>query len=209
MRKISLLLLLLCTTAVFAAEKVIKLPKPNLKRSGTVMQALSDRCSTREYAVKALTPADLSDLLWAANGVNRVAENKRTAPSAMNKQDVDVYVLLPEGGYLYDAKAHQLTLVAAGDFRTSVAGRQEFAKTAPAVLLLVSDISRFGENNERNRMMGAMDAGIVSQNISVFCAVARLGTVARATMDAAGLKTALKLKESQVPMLNHPVGYLK
>ena len=109
MRKVQLLLLcLLVSVAAFAAEKVIKLPKPNMNRSGSVMNALSERHSTREYAAKALTSADLSDLLWAANGVNRPADGKRTAPSAMNKQDVDVYVVLPQGTYLYDAKAHQL-----------------------------------------------------------------------------------------------------
>ena len=105
MRKVQLLLAcLVFSVAAFAADKVIKLPKPNLNRTGTVMKALSERHSTREFASKALNLSDLSDLLWAANGINRSDSGKRTAPSALNKQDVDVYVVLPEGSYLYDAK---------------------------------------------------------------------------------------------------------
>ena len=137
MRKVQLLLLcLFVSVATFAADKVIRLPKPNLNRNSEVMEAFANRHSTREYAAKALTLTDLSDLLWAANGINRPEEGKRTAPSAMNKQDVDVYVVLPEGTYLYDAKAHQLNLVAEGDHRGAVAGGQAFVKSAPVSLLL-------------------------------------------------------------------------
>lgn len=211
MKKVQLLLVcLVLSAAAFATDKVIKLPKPNLNRSGAVMKALSERQSTREYASKALSLADLSDLLWAANGINRSDSGKRTAPSAMNKQDVDVYVVLPEGTYLYDAKKHQLNLVAEGDHRGAVAGGQAFVKTAPVSLVLVSDISRFGDaKSARNQLMGAMDAGIVSQNISLFCSSANLATVPRASMDFDQLKKVLKLKETQMPMMNHPVGYFK
>lgn len=211
MKKVQLLLVcLVLSAAAFAADKVVKLPKPNLNRSGAVMKALSERQSTREYASKALSLADLSDLLWAANGINRSDSGKRTAPSAMNKQDVDVYVVLPEGTYLYDAKKHQLNLVAEGDHRGAVAGGQAFVKTAPVSLVLVSDISRFGDaKSARNQLMGAMDAGIVSQNISLFCSSANLATVPRASMDFDQLKKVLKLKETQMPMMNHPVGYFK
>lgn len=211
MKKVQLLLVcLMLSAAAFAADKVVKLPKPNLNRSGAVMKALSERQSMREYASKALSLADLSDLLWAANGINRSDSGKRTAPSAMNKQDVDVYVVLPEGTYLYDAKNHQLNLVAEGDHRGAVAGGQAFVKTAPVSLVLISDISRFGDaKSARNQLMGAMDAGIVSQNISLFCSSANLATVPRASMDFDQLKKVLKLKETQMPMMNHPVGYFK
>ena len=197
MRKVQLLLVcLVLSVAASAADKVVKLPKPNLNRAGTVMKALSERQSTREYASKALSLADLSDLLWAANGINRPESRKRTAPSALNKQDVDVYVVLPEGSYLYDAKNHQLTLVA--------------VKAAPASLVLVSDVSLFGDAQKpQNQVVGAIDVGIVSQNISLFCANAKLATVPRGSMDATQLKKVLKLKDSQIPMLNHPVGYFK
>lgn len=211
MRKVQLLLAcLVFSVAAFAADKVIKLAKPNLNRTGTVMKALSERHSTREFASKALNLSDLSDLLWAANGINRSDSGKRTAPSALNKQDVDVYVVLPEGSYLYDAKNHQLNLIAEGDYRGAVAGGQAFVISAPVSLVLVSDLSRFGDTkNAHTQLMGAMDAGIVSQNISIFCSAARLATVPRASIDINQLKKVLKLKESQVPMMNHPIGYLK
>lgn len=211
MRKVQLLLLcLFISMATFAADKVIRLPKPNLNRNSEVMQAFANRHSTREYAEKALTLTDLSDLLWAANGINRPEEGKRTAPSAMNKQDVDVYVVLPEGTYLYEAKAHQLNLVAEGDHRGAVAGGQAFVKSAPVSLLLVSDLSRLGDaKNTHTQLMGAVDAGIVSQNISIFCSAAKLATVPRASMDTAKLKSVLKLTDTQLPLMNHPVGYYK
>ena len=211
MRKVQLLLLcLFISVATFAADKVIRLPKPNLNRNSEVMEALANRHSTREYAAKALTFTDLSDLLWASNGINRPEEGKRTAPSAMNKQDVDVYVVLPEGTYLYDAKAHQLNLVAEGDHRGAVAGGQAFVKSAPVSLLLVSDLFRLGDaKNTHTQLMGAVDAGIVSQNISIFCSAAKLATVPRASMDTAKLKSVLKLTDTQLPLMNHPVGYHK
>lgn len=211
MRRVQLLLVcLVLSAAAFAADKVIKLPQPNLKRTGTVMKALSERHSTREFASKALSLADLSDLLWAANGINRKDSGKRTAPSAMNKQDVDVYVVLPEGSYLYDAKTHQLNLIAVGDYRAAVAGGQAFVKSAPVSFVLISDLSRLGDaKNARTQLMGAMDAGIVSQNISIFCSAANLATVPRASMDNDQLKKVLKLKDTQIPMMNHPVGYFK
>ena len=211
MRKVQLLLVcLVLSVAASAADKVIKLPKPNLNRTGAVMKALSERHSTREYASKALSLADLSDLLWAANGINRPESGKRTAPSALNKQDVDVYVILPEGSYVYDAKNHQLNLVSEGDHRDAVAGGQTFVKAAPVSLVLVSDVSFFGDAQKpQNQVVGAMDVGIVWQNISLFCANAKLATVPRGSMDATQLKKVLKLKDSQIPMLNHPVGYFK
>ncbi len=211
MKRVQLLLVcLVLSAAAFAADKVIKLPQPNLNRTGTVMKALSERHSTREFASKTLNLTDLSDLLWAANGVNRKDSGKRTAPSALNKQDVDVYVVLPEGSYLYDAKNHQLNLIVEGDYRGAVAGGQAFVKSAPVSLVLISNLSRFGDTkNAPTQLMGAMDAGIVSQNISIFCSAANLATVPRASMDNNQLKKVLKLKDTQVPMMNHPVGYFK
>ena len=211
MKRVQLLLVcLVFSAAAFAADKVIKLPQPNLNRTGAVMKALSERHSTREFASKALSLADLSDLLWAANGINRKDSGKRTAPSAMNKQDVDVYVVLPEGSYLYDAKNHQLNLVAEGDNRAAVAGGQAFVKSAPVSLVLISDLSRLGDAKKlHTQLIGAMDAGIVSQNISIFCSAAKLATVPRASMDNNQLKKVLKLKDTQIPMMNHPVGYFK
>ena len=211
MKKLNLLLVCLALAlTAFAAEKTIKLPAPNIDRSGSLMEALVKRQSTREYSSKPLNINDLSDLLWAANGVNRPESGKRTAPSAINSQDIDIYVVMPAGSYIYNAKEHQLELISEGDFRSSVGGRQEYVKTAPVSLVLVSDQSRFGDRrSDHTKFTGAMDAGVVSQNISLFCASAGLATVARASMDTAQLVKALKLNNDQIIMMNHPIGYFK
>ena len=163
MKKLQFLVcFLLLSVASYAAERTIQLPKPDMNRAGLLMKALSERHSTREYASKALSNTDLSDLLWAANGINRSSEGKRTAPSAMNRQDIDIYVVLPQGTYLYDAKGHKLNLISEGDHRSAVAGGQAFVNNAPVSLVLVSDLSKLGDAKSNHvQLMGAMDAGIV------------------------------------------------
>lgn len=204
---------LLFTTIILSCraevKDKIKLNAPNLNRETTLMEALSQRQSIREYSSQMLSMEDLSDLLWAANGINR-PDGKRTAASALNRQDIDIYVIMKEGAYLYDPAQSELNLIATGDYRNAVAGRQDFVKSAPVCLVLVSDLSKFGgASNASSAVTGALDAGIVSQNISLFCTSAGLTTVPRATMDSDTLKKILKLKPDQRPMLNHPVGYKK
>lgn len=169
----------------------------------TLMQALKNRKTVREFAATQLSQQEVSNLLWAANGINRPENNNRTAPSAMNVQDISVYVVKSDGTYLYDAAKNTLTQVTDKDIRADVAGRQDFMKNAPLFLLLVSDTSKFKGNAE---VLSAMDAGYVSQNIYLYCSAASLNTVARATMNVDAIKSALGLKETQVPLLNHPVG---
>ena len=203
----SLVLTAVCTVcAAQDGQKPVRLEKPDIERPGTVMKALSERKSTREFSQKELSLRDLSDLLWAANGVNR-PDGRRTAPSALNKQDIDIYVIMKEGAYLYDAKANSLQPIAKGDHRAAVAGSQDFVKSAPVSLVLVSDLSRFGNIADHTKLMAAVDAGIVCQNINIFCAATGLATVPRATMDQAALKRILKLTDSQLPIMNNPVGY--
>lgn len=212
MTRISLILSILLLTAGMQAQSIkeITLKAPDKNRGASVMKALADRHSDRVFADRALSLQDLSDLLWAANGVNRPADGKRTAPSALNKQDIDVYVFTKEGVYFYDAARHVLKPVADGDHRQAVAGGQDFVKAAPVSLVYVSDISRFGKGvSEQTKLMGAMDAGIVSQNVNLFCAGVGLSTVPRATMDKEALKKLLRLSDMQIPMMNNPVGYPK
>lgn len=190
-----------------AEQGNIKLNEPTAERGHSVMKALKLRHSEREYADKELSMQDLSDLMWAAYGINR-QDGRRTAASALNKQDVDLYVFLKDGVYLYAAAENELQLKAKGDHRALVAGRQENFATAPAALVMVSDISRFGmDDRAMCERMGAMDAALVSQNVSVFCAGAGLATVPRASMDSEGIKKLLGLTDTQIPMINNPVGY--
>ena len=191
---------------------VIKLNDHCKYRGFNIMETFQKRSSTNSYQTRELSLLDLSDLLWAANGINRPESGKKTAPSAMNSQDVDIYVSRANGTFLYDAAANRLVLVTTNDLRPLMEGRRPLG--APVILLLVSDMARYKnytpgdpDKNKHLYEMGAIDAGIVSQNISLFCAGAELGTRPRAGMDQDALRKALKLKDSQVAWLNHPVGY--
>jgi SagB-type dehydrogenase family enzyme len=212
MKKIvfTLTVALMTLSNVYSQElQAIKLNEPNKSRGSAVMKALSDRHSDRVFDTKDISLQDLSDLLWAANGVNR-NDGKRTAPSAMNRQEIDVYVVRKDGAYLYDAGNHTLKPVAKGDYRNAVAGGQDFAASAPVSIVLVANLEKLGKASEENtRLIAAMDAGIVCQNINVFCSAAGLSTVPRATMDKNELAKALKLSDTQLLTLNNPVGYPK
>lgn len=208
----ALLISLIAMNGTSGAQKLepVKLKPPRLDRGMTVMRALEARASATDFDGRKLDIQDLSDLLWAANGVNRPSEGKRTAPSAMNAQDVDVYLLLEEGAYLYNATGHRLEPVAPGDFKPLAAGRQDKFGRAPAICLLVSDISRFRHGDDSLKMVwAAEDAGIVSQNTALFCAGAGLATRPRASMDVPRLREALKLSATQHPMLNCPVSHAR
>ena len=190
--------------------KTIILNPPDPTRGLPVMTALSLRASASEFDTTSLSLQDISDLLWAANGINRPESGKRTAPSAMNSQDVDVYAVMKSGVYLYNPKDHCLNWVADGDHRALVAGMQGNFSAAPFFCVLVSDNSRFRRGDDSLKMVwAAEDAGIVSQNICIFCASVGLDTRVRASMDQEKLREILQLKDSQHLMLNNPVGYKK
>ena len=212
MKRIVLVLTAALLTLPYVSSQelqVIKLGGPNKSRGSAVMKALSERHSERAYDAKDISLQDLSDLLWAANGVNR-SDGRRTAQSAMNRQEIDVYVIRKDGAYLYDAGNHALKPVAPGDYRKAVAGGQDFAASAPVCIVLVANLEKLGNASDENtRLLAAMDAGIVCQNINVFCSAAGLSTVPRASMDKNELKKALKLSDTQLLTLNNPVGYPK
>ncbi len=212
----------------------IKLNPPDLKRGLPFMATLAARASAREFSEKELSRQDLSDLLWAADGMSRPAENKSTAPSAMNSHDICIWVFMKDGAYFYDSPQHQLLPVLAGDFRSQLMAARPPGPAAPATaagaapqappaaaaagrqpsppvqIVLISDGDRFARGDPGRKFeWGALDAGIVSQNISLFCAATGLKTVPRAMMDKARIKELLKLTDAQVVFLNHPVGYAR
>lgn len=205
MRRTIITTAMLCMVMVAAAQEVQPLPKPDKEAKMTLFQALDRRESVREYSDREIPERTLSNLLWAACGINRPGQGRITAPSAINAQDITVYVCRQDGAWKYDAAAHALTKVSDKDLRKQVAGFQDFAATAPVSLVLVSDISKVRNHSE----LGAMDAGYVSENICLACTALGLATVPRATMDKAELAKELKLGDSEVLMLNNPVGYKK
>lgn len=190
--------------------KSLPLNPPDTARGLPFMKALSLRASASNWDSANLDLQDLSDLLWAANGINRPEEGKRTAPSAMNAQDIDIYVLMKSAVYLYDAKQNLLEHVVDGDHRMLIAGRQVAVAKAPVICLLVSDISRFRAGEDSLKLVwAAIDAGIVSQNINIFCAATGLTTRPRASMNQEKLREVLQLTDTQHLMLNNPVSYRK
>ena len=211
--KNSLFYLLLAglSVAMNAQElQTIRLNEPDKKGGLTVMEAFSNRMSVREFSTKPLSMQDLSDLLWATIGVNRPQTGLRTAPSWRNYQEIDVYVCRREGVYLYNSKTHILEPFIKGNFYSLIATNgQKFVEDAPVILLLVADFEKMREDSTPHMVIAGIDAGIVSQNISIFCAGKNLVTVPRGFMAKEELKKALKLKETQHIILNHPVGYAK
>jgi SagB-type dehydrogenase family enzyme len=186
-----------CMTCV--AQDIL-LPAPQTTGGQPLMEVLKNRQSTREFSDQELDEQTLSDLLWAAYGFNR--ENRRTVPSANNKQEFILYVVLEEGVYVYDAKENTLIQKVKGDFRDKT-GKQDFVAIAPLNIVYVADL-------EKNTVEGAaVDVGFISQNVYLYCASAGLGTVVRGFFDKEEVKKALLLGEKEVPILAQTIGYKK
>ncbi|NLF42114.1 MAG: SagB/ThcOx family dehydrogenase [Bacteroidales bacterium] len=185
----------------------IALPLPQTTGGMPLMEALAKRHSAREFSEKELDMQSLSNLLWAAFGINRENEGRRTAPSAMNMQEIDIYVFLPQAVYIYNAKENSLDFHIAGDFRKET-GKQGFVKDAPINLVFVADYERMGNRDEDSRNWYAgVDAGYISQNVYLYCASENLNTVVRASLDKDALKSAIKLRPSQHIVFAQTVGY--
>jgi SagB-type dehydrogenase family enzyme len=205
-----LLLITICLSGISAAQalKPVQLPPPQTTGGRPLMEILKDRKSTREFGSSTLSPQTLSNLLWAAFGINR-PDGRRTAPSAMNWQEISIYVTTPEGVYLYDAKANVLEPVVAGDFRSST-GTQSFVKDAAVNLVYVSDLSKTdGAASSESEIYTAADVGFISQNVYLYCASEGLATVVRASIDKPALAKTLKLQPQQKIILAQSVGYAK
>jgi SagB-type dehydrogenase family enzyme len=191
------------------APPTIELVAPDLNRGTSYAKALSARHSDRNFKKTALPLQDLSDLLWSADGINRQSNSHLTIPTASNAQDISVYALLPDGAYIYDNKKHVLNGVSDGDHRAAAASTQSGVATAPVILLIVSDWSKFPSANSdptEAKRLGALDAGHVSQTILLWASANGYGAVPRVIMQKDELAKVLGLKEKQVPELNIPVG---
>ena len=175
------------------------------------MQALNERRSAREFDGRKLPDQVLSNLLWAAAGVNR-PDGKRTAPSAMNWQEVEVYVASAAGLWLYDGPANALKHVSDEDVR-AISGRQEYVKEAPLSLIFVADYakikSRFPLSDKDKDSWAWADTGFISQNVYLFCASEGLNTVVRAMIPREELAPKMKLRPDQKIILAQAVGYPK
>jgi nitroreductase len=185
----------------------VPLPAPQIGGGLPLMQALQRRATSRAFAPDPLPPQTLANLLWAAWGINRPGEGKRTAPSAHNWQEIEVVVVTATGSYTYDAAKNALEPLAAGDLR-ALAGTQEFVRDAPVTLVYVADTSKM-EGGPDMRAFAYADAAFVSQNVYLFCASEGLATGVRASIDRPALAKALGLRDSQMIVLAQSVGFPK
>ena len=174
------------------------------------MQALNERQTTRSFTKDELTLQQLSDLLWAAWGMNRPDEKKRTAPSARNVQEVDVYAALSTGLYLYNAVTHTLKQIHNKDIR-ALCGTQPFVATAPMNLVFVADMGKLGKKegdviNDSELLWSYANTGFMAQNVYLCCASTNLGCVIRGLVPKEKLAPAMGLRSNQVILLSQTIG---
>lgn len=203
-KTISLVVIVVAGLSAMAEDRA--LPSPDKSAGLPVMEAFSRRKSVRDFREKELSEQELSNLLWAAMGRNR-ENGKLTAPSCRNFQEIRLFVFDKNGVSEYLPDSHSLIQVVTGDYRNYVAAGQDFVNVAPVSLVMIADMTKFGNMDERSRMMAAVDAGIVSENISVACLGLGLATVPRATMKSAEIITLLNLPDNHIAIMNNPVGF--
>jgi len=189
-----------------AGEKT--LPSPDKKGGIPLMKALNERQTTRSFSNENLSDQQLSDLLWAAFGINRTDSKKRTAPSANNKQEIDIYVFLQEGTFLYLPETHSLKRINREDLR-SLTGSQAFVKNAAVNLVYVANFERVpSENPDESLKWSFANAGHISQNVYLYGASAGLGVVVRGWVDGDLVKSKLQLNEKQYVLFAQTIGKL-
>jgi nitroreductase len=189
-------------------QKPIQLIQPQTGTGNPFMQLLWKRMSSREFSEQPLPVEVLSNMLWSAFGINR-PDGRRTAPSAMNKQEIDIYVALPTGLYVYNAKAGQLNPILAEDIR-GMTGLQPYVKGAAANLVYVADFSKMATSpDDVKASLSSANAGFISENVYLYCASEGLATVARVNIDMPALAKLMKLRPDQKIVLAQSVGYPK
>ena len=199
---------LVCASWGFAQDaKTIKLPEPKMDGGKPLMEVLKERKTIRSFTAEKLSDQVLSNLLWAAWGVNR-PDGRRTAPSASNMQEIDIYVAKEDGLYLFDAKEHALKLVLEEDIREKT-GTQKFVKDVPVNLIYVADFAKMRGPEEIKKFYSAADTGFISQNVYLFCASEGLGTVVRGLVNRTALGETMGLRPDQRVILSQSVGYPK
>jgi nitroreductase len=191
----------------------IVLPAPDKTGGKPLMQALNERQTTRSFKEENLSQQQLSELLWAAWGINRPDLKKRTAPSARNVQEIDVYVALPGGTYIYVAESHTLKQVNNKDLRKTT-GSQSFVGDAALNIVYIADMEKLGKKEGENiddseLFMTYSNAAFIAQNVYLYCASANLGCVIRGTIPKERLASELGLRSNQKIILAQTVGVPK
>jgi nitroreductase len=202
-RPLAMLIALSALGGLFAQD--IVLPPPQKSGGLTVMEALAKRSTGKEFdTTRELSHQQLANLLWAGFGVNR-ADGRRTAPSASNAQEIEIYVLTKSGAFVYDAPGHVLRQVATEDLR-ALGGKV----AAPVTLIYVADLTkRTSGTVESKTNVASINSGFISENIYLYCASEGLSTGYRGGFDRQALPTKLKLRADQALIAAQSVGYAK
>jgi SagB-type dehydrogenase family enzyme len=216
LKKIFLSAVVICffvSSSIAQELSTIKLLPPDLKSGKLLMQSLKERKTSRSFSTRKLPIEVLSNLMWAACGINRPDSGKRTAPSAVNWQEIEVYVAMEEGLYLYDGKAHSLKPVLKKDLRRNttifIQPSRSSVAGAPLQFIYVADYSKmwFAGSDEEKNFYSAADTGFIAQNVYLFCASEGLATVVRGMVDKDALSKDMKLRDNQKIILVQAVGY--
>lgn len=213
MKKLIFTFLAILSLILNVNSQDITLPAPDRKGGKPLMQALSERQTTRSFTEDNLTQQQLSDMLWAGWGINRADQKKRTAPSAMNYQEIEVFVALPGGLYHYVAESHTLKLINNKDLRKTT-GTQSYVNNAALNLVYVADMGKAGKKegvkiDDSDLLMSYSNAAFIAQNVYLYCASANLGCVVRGSIPKDKLALEMGLKSNQVIILAQTVGIAK
>lgn len=192
------------SVSVTEEETIVLLP-PQKEGGMPLFEALAKRKTNRAIRPEMLDLSTLSNLLWAADGVNR-EDGRRTAPTALNSQEILIFVMLAGGVYAYDPAAHQLKRVAKGSFR-NLAGTQEYSHSVPVTFIYAADLSRSLASEETRATYAAVDCGFIGQNVYLFAAAMGLAAVFRGSIDRKGLADLLKLTASQFVLYAQSIGF--
>ena len=207
-RKSLVVLFFLAGIAAAAAQEIVKLPAPKMEGGMPLMQALKERRSGREFSSEKLPLQTLSNMLWAAWGINR-PDGHRTAPSARNMQEIDVYVALADGLFLYEPKQHQLQKIVSEDVRAAT-GTNPYVKDAALNLVYVADLAKANMTDQAAiEFYTGADTAFLAQNVYLFCASEKLEVVVRGSIDRAALAKIMKLRSDQKITLAQSVGFPK
>jgi len=213
MKKVIFTYLTIVLISLSITAQDITLPAPDRKGGKPLMQALNERQTTRTFTEDNLTQQQLSDMLWAAWGINRADQKKRTAPSAMNYQEIDVYVALPGGLYVYVSESNTLRMINNKDIRKTT-GTQSYVNNAALNLVYVADMGKAGKKegvkiDDSDLFMSYSDAAFIAQNVYLYCASANLGCVVRGSIPKEKLALELGLRSNQLIILAQTVGVPK
>lgn len=198
-----------CLPLAAEIPATIKLRAPAVEKGKLLMQALQERSSAHGIGDREIPLPVLSDLFWAAFGINRPESGKRTAPTGSNRQEIEVYGVFKDGIYRYDAKSHTLQLVAEGDYR-ALSGNGESGQAA-LDLLYIADTTKTGPGlkPEMANTVSYVDVGFIAQNVYLYCASAGLGTRVRGGWNQAKLAEVMKLPPTMIIVLGQTVGYVE